>query len=380
MPNSRIHRLVLTQHRQEVRSALREVKKALKRCPNVAKSRDESGNLPLHNAARAGVPCLQIVTALITAHADGLRTENCDGNYPLHVALTMANRTDDADLADLVRVLVEKSPRSVGHRNKNDLSALDLALHRYVSIDILKILVENQDPKNILDLDRQGFSCVLRLLDQRVEEEQEVNGTIEKLRVLVGAYKNKSLLEKRDRYGFHALHYAVRINQNPLLVKFLCECHPKLAGLASKEGILPIHSALPIPSAVGESRHHTVEILQILVHTYPKALFQSLNGARPLQVLKQYMEQNTAFAQCMCAYHLEEVALAQCTCAYLEEAETKWIQTCAHCRIRRYELFELGRKLRACSCCSHKTLYCGEVCQRMDWPKHRRMVGSEKKV
>lgn len=58
----------------------------MKSSPEIVKEREESGDLPLHVAARAN-PGLSVIRALVYAYPQALHMRNGDGDLPLHVAI-----------------------------------------------------------------------------------------------------------------------------------------------------------------------------------------------------------------------------------------------------------------------------------------------------
>jgi ankyrin repeat protein len=109
--------------------------------PAAISATDDEGRTPLHSACWNKNITLNIVQLLIDAAPNSVRTvEATDGLIPLHY-FCWNNDEDEITAMEILKLLLEKCPESVGHASRNGRLPIHLAAWKR-SPDFCRVLIE----------------------------------------------------------------------------------------------------------------------------------------------------------------------------------------------------------------------------------------------
>lgn len=116
------------------------VARLLAAAPSAAAEADKEGRLALHGAAEKGAP-LAVVAALITAHADAVKTKTRDtGRLPLH--LLGGDPAAGAEAAEVATLLLKCHPEGAKEEDSRGSLPLHQAASRGASSALLGVLLQ----------------------------------------------------------------------------------------------------------------------------------------------------------------------------------------------------------------------------------------------
>jgi len=229
--------------------------------PGGARTQDYDGNLPLHKAwACGGKNDWKVIQALINAYPKGARIQNKYGNLPLHNTCYSKN-----DL-EVIQTLLDAYPEGVETRSSCGMLPLHWACWKKKNdLEVIQALM-NAYPKGSRIQDNDGklplhYSCGQK-------------NDLKVIQALMNAYHEGARVQ--DKYGKLPLHYACGQKNDLKVIQALMNAYPEGVEIRSRvSGKLPLHFAC--------FSKIDLEVTQALIDAYPKsARIHDNDGKLPL--------------------------------------------------------------------------------------------------
>jgi ankyrin repeat protein len=217
-----------------------------------------SERLPLHYACRGRAP-IEVVQYLLEIEPNAIASPGLDGMLPLHEACS-SDENDGTQLPPLslplIQCLVEKYPNALLVPSSPQLLPLHYAsCTKNVPLQVIEYLVK-ENPNAVEVASHQGL-LPLHLAAYFNESSPEV------LTLLYESYP--AAIEKKDACGCNPLHVACAASAAPDLIMTIISWHPESLRMEDGFGRLPLHIACLTNAPVSLIKHMAELFPQSLV-------------------------------------------------------------------------------------------------------------------
>ncbi len=258
--------------RMDEATSIHILKLLIEKYPNAVRHVGDGGRLPIHIAARESNSA-EFCQVLIEAYPGSERIANAAGELPLHRACISTNVAK-------VEYFYKLYPDAINHETTNGNFPIHYAISisnrsdkLAVAVDILKFLLDC-DPG--VKLQWAGGMSLLQVACLEKYSDSNIDAALEIIQVIYDDYPESIRIE--DSGGQLPLHYCCRgdaYERGALkMLKLLLEGYPEGVRHADRHGRLPIHHA---------ARHRSSEFCRVLIEAYPGSeQMSSLSGFLPL--------------------------------------------------------------------------------------------------